>query len=324
MKSPQQLLKPDFSLEKAFLKSGYILGVDEVGRGCIAGSVVAAAVIFKPDDWSCASDEMAGIHDSKLVAAPLRERLSQWIKQKAYAYSVAEVSSEIVDKVNILQATFIAFRKVIEDIQKKNIPIDCILVDGNQRIPGVDCLQHTVVGGDSRSRTIAAASIVAKVHRDQMMVELAKNHPEYGFEKHKGYGTAAHWKVIEALGAIPQHRRSFLKNFERKRAGQVAEGMAVEYLTQNGFQILARNWRGESNEIDIVAERRGELRFIEVRSRADNNLELSFPRIKQDKFKAAVRSFLNSEARVSKHSIHYDFIFVSPVEIQPHWDVFQW
>jgi len=324
VKSPQKLLKPDFSLEKAFLKSGYVLGVDEVGRGCIAGSVVAAAVAFRPADWALDSQELAGINDSKLVAPALRERLSEWIKMHSHAYAVAEVSSETVDKVNILQATFIAFRKVIEEIQKRNFPIDCVLVDGNQRIPGVDLLQHTVVGGDSRSKSIAAASIVAKVHRDQMMMNLGREHPEYGFEKHKGYGTAAHWRAIETHGALPAHRRSFLKNFEKKRAGQEAEGLAADFLSKNGFQILARNWRADNSEIDIIAEKQGALRFIEVRSRADDNLEMSFPKLKQDKFKTAVRNYLNSEARVARHSVHYDFIFVSPKEIQPHWDVFQW
>lgn len=324
MKSPQKLLRPDFSLEKAFLKSGYILGVDEVGRGCIAGSVVAAAVIFKTNDWNSSAEEMSAINDSKRVAPAQRERLSEWIKQNSLAYAVAEVSSEVVDKVNILQATFIAFRKVVEEIQKTKFLIDCILVDGNQRIPGVDLLQHTVVGGDSRSKSIAAASIVAKVHRDRMMTELSKAHPQYGFDKHKGYGTSAHWRALEEHGALSVHRRSFLKNFEKKKAGQGAEGMAADYLSKNGFQIVARNWRGPQSEIDIVAERDGELRFVEVRSRADDNLELSFPKLKQEKFKLAVREFLNSEPRVSKQSVHYDFIFVSAVEVQPHWDVFQW
>lgn len=188
--------------EKEAQAAGYsrIAGVDEVGRGPLAGPVVAAAVIL-PEDF-----DLAGINDSKALTALRREKAFERIKAEALAVGVGIIDSERIDEINILQATYEAMRAALTDM---GVEFDFVLVDGNQIIPTLGVRQRPIVQGDSRSVSIAAASIIAKVTRDCLMVELAEKFPEYGFAKHKGYGTKDHLDAIDAHGVCSIHRRSF-------------------------------------------------------------------------------------------------------------------
>lgn len=179
----------------------YIAGVDEAGRGPLAGAVYAAAVILPEDVF------IEGLNDSKKLSEKKREALFDVICEKAVAYSIASVDEKRIDEINILNATFEAMNKAINGLK---IQPDYVLIDGN-RIKGTDIPHETVVKGDAKSVSIAAASILAKVSRDRYITEAAKTYPEYGFEKHKGYGTAAHNEAILKYGACPIHRKTFLK-----------------------------------------------------------------------------------------------------------------
>lgn len=178
-----------------------ICGIDEAGRGPLAGDVYAAAVIF--DDGVF----IDGLNDSKKLTEKKRETLFDEIISKARAYYVATASVEEIEEINILQATFLAMKRAYEGL---GIAADIALIDGN-RLPNLDCEMKTVVKGDGLSASIAAASILAKVSRDRYMTELAEKYPEYRFDKHKGYGTKLHNELILEYGPCPVHRMSFLK-----------------------------------------------------------------------------------------------------------------
>lgn len=195
---------PDFELEKQAVSNGFsfVCGVDEAGRGPLAGPVCAAAVIFAPDT------ELDGVNDSKKLSEKKREALFDVICQKALAYSIAFASVEEIEEHNILNATYLAMNRAIEGLK---IKADFALIDGN-RIPKdikIDC--QTVVKGDSKSLSIAAASILAKVTRDRLLMEYHEKYPQYNFAKHKGYGTAEHMEAIRKFGISEVHRPSFLK-----------------------------------------------------------------------------------------------------------------
>ena len=178
---------------------GLIAGVDEAGRGPLAGPVVAAAVIL--DDLN----PIAGLADSKKLTALKRERLYDEIRAKALCCSIAEATVEEIDELNILQATLLAMRRAVEGLRLKPTKV---LVDGN-RLPVLNVLAEAIVKGDSKVQAISAASILAKVHRDRWCQELHAQYPHYGFDGHKGYGTAAHLQALKEHGATPWHRKSF-------------------------------------------------------------------------------------------------------------------
>lgn len=178
---------------------GLIAGVDEAGRGPLAGPVVAAAVIL--DDRA----PIKGLADSKQLTAMQRERLYDEIRAKALCCSVAQASVEEIDQLNILQATMLAMRRAVQGLRLKPAKV---LVDGN-RLPPLDVLAEAIVSGDALVPSISAASILAKVTRDRLLCELHLLHPEYGFDRHKGYGTAQHMQALKMHGAIAVHRRSF-------------------------------------------------------------------------------------------------------------------
>ncbi|PNV63866.1 ribonuclease HII [Clostridium sp. chh4-2] len=180
-----------------------ICGIDEAGRGPLSGPVVAGAVILPKD---C---EILFLNDSKKLSEKKRELLFTEIQEKAVAYGVGIVSPARIDEINILQATYEAMRIAVS---KLKVTPDILLNDA-VTIPGIDIMQIPIVKGDAKSISIAAASILAKVTRDHMMVEYDELYPEYGFAKHKGYGTAVHIKAIKEYGPCPIHRRSFIKNF---------------------------------------------------------------------------------------------------------------
>jgi ribonuclease HII len=189
------------TLENALRRVGFchVAGVDEVGRGCLAGPVVAAAVVLHPDK------HIAGVCDSKLVPAAERERLFERITRRAIAWSVASSDPREIDRINIHQASLAAMRRAILEL----IPLpDVVLVDAF-RVPNLPMAQRGVPHGDRRCSAIAAASIIAKVTRDRQMLELHALDPRYGFDRHKGYATADHLQAVARFGYSEAHRRSF-------------------------------------------------------------------------------------------------------------------
>ncbi|MCD7907760.1 MAG: ribonuclease HII [Clostridium sp.] len=187
--------------ENTYAACAYICGIDEAGRGPLAGPVAAGAVILPKD---C---RLLYLNDSKKLSEKRREELFVQIKEQAVAWSVGIVGPEHIDEINILQATYEAMRQAIAGLGVK----PDILLNDAVEIPGVDIMQVPIIKGDAKSLSIAAASIMAKVTRDHMMEEYDQLFPEYGFAKHKGYGTAAHIQAIAELGPCPIHRRSFIK-----------------------------------------------------------------------------------------------------------------
>jgi len=303
-----------------------IAGVDEVGRGCLAGPVVVAGVIFSSQMRAALpSKELEEIRDSKQIRAEKREELSEWIKKNAMAFQIESVSEVEIDAINILQATFKAARKVVDGLSNTlKQEIDFILMDGNQNIPGLKMKQLAVIGGDRFSKSIAAASIVAKVERDRRMVELSKIYPGYQFEANKGYGVESHQEGLMKLGPCKIHRRSFLKKMQSLKFGADAELRVVEFLQQNDFRIMHKNWQTKGGEIDIVAGKGKEIHFIEVRARHwDLNLELSFPPEKQGRFQRAVQLFRAQNSAAAQKTFHLHLISVNHETITPLWDVFQ-
>ena len=189
-------------LERGYAASGPVCGIDEAGRGPLAGPVAAAAVIL-PENA-----RILRLNDSKKLSPKVRDELFEEIKEKAVAWSVGIASPARIDEINILQATYEAMREALAGLSVA----PGVLLNDAVTIPGVSIPQVPIIKGDAKSLSIAAASILAKVTRDRMMEEYGNVFPGYGFEKHKGYGTAAHMEAIRQLGPCPIHRRTFLKN----------------------------------------------------------------------------------------------------------------
>jgi ribonuclease HII len=184
---------------EVYLPPGRVAGVDEAGRGPLAGPVIAAAVILDP------LRPIAGLRDSKCLSATRREQLYDQIVAGALAWAVGRAEATEIDRINILQATLLAMQRAVNALQPC---AEHALVDGN-RCPGLNCPVRAIIKGDSRVAAISAASIIAKVSRDREMIELDRRYPGYGLAQHKGYPVKAHIQALEALGPTPQHRRSF-------------------------------------------------------------------------------------------------------------------
>lgn len=207
MPAKKEAVFPTFDYETAAKNSGFSLvcGVDEAGRGPLAGPVFAAAVIL-PEHCS-----IPGLNDSKKLTEKRREALFPLICEQALAFSVASASEQEIDDLNILNATYLAMKRAVEGLSPR---ADFALVDGN-RLPPLDIPAETLVKGDAKSLSVAAASVLAKVSRDRYMLELAKVYPQYQFEKHKGYGTKLHYELIGRYGVSEVHRKSFLKTLSK-------------------------------------------------------------------------------------------------------------
>ena len=194
---------PDYSIEKEFQSKGYkiIAGVDEAGRGPVAGPVCAAAVIL-PDDC-----EIEGLNDSKKLSEKKREALYDVILQKAIAYDIQLVDNNIIDEINILNATMLAMTNAVNGLKVKP---DFVIIDGNKVPEQLEIPSDSVVKGDAKSMSIAAASILAKVTRDRLMLSLCDKYPQYEFERHKGYGTKLHCEKLLQYGPCEIHRKTFI------------------------------------------------------------------------------------------------------------------
>lgn len=195
------------TLEREYRSKGFlaVAGVDEVGRGPLAGPVVCAAVVMPLDEARL----VAGVNDSKKLSAKKRELLAARIRENAVAFSIEEVQADVIDAVNILQATRLCMKRAVEALAP---PADFVLTDGNMTLD-IALPQRAVVKGDALVYSIGAASILAKVYRDGLMREYAARYPEYGFERNAGYGTAEHVRAIREVGICPIHRKSFITKF---------------------------------------------------------------------------------------------------------------
>ncbi len=203
---------PHKTLERNLFKSGYryVFGVDEVGMGCLAGPVVVCAVAMTNHFYAKHHKKLRWLRESKLLLPYQREKFAaELLKEKDLVYAISSVSPKMIDKINIYQAARLGMKNAIKKL-KPNFDLKTIvLVDGKTKIKGVTYEQMPIVKGDRKIFTIACASIIAKVHRDKMMVRYAKKFPGYGFEKHKGYGTKYHQAQLASFGPSPIHRRSF-------------------------------------------------------------------------------------------------------------------
>ena len=269
----------------------YICGIDEAGRGPLAGPVCAAAVILPKDA------RILYLNDSKKLSEKRREALYDEIMEKAIGVGVGLVSPARIDEINILQADYEAMRQAIDALPVR----PQILLNDAVTIPEVEIPQEPIVKGDAKSVSIAAASVIAKVTRDRIMVDLDRQYPQYGFASHKGYGTAAHIEALQKYGPCPEHRRSFIGHFvdmsgetaaadstpvqapeqpdsesadvqSNVSVGRQQEARAASYLEAHGHRILEHNFRCRAGEIDLISREGNVLVFTEVKYRADGRM----------------------------------------------------
>ena len=263
---------PDCEFEREFHRLGlaYVAGLDEVGRGCLAGPVAAGAVIL-PN--SPAPQLFEVVRDSKRLSAKQRGEAYEMITRSAVSHAVGWVAPAEIDDIGIVPATRRAMRRALAKLRPAP---DALLIDA-LTLPSVNLPQKAIIRGDGKSLSIAAASIVAKVERDRLMSELAQEYEDYGFERHKGYGTARHLDAIRRQGPTPIHRMSFrplidltarTARADRATAGRWAEGFVADALESRGMQVIARNFSGRYGEIDVIALSGRTLAFVEVRARS--------------------------------------------------------
>ena len=302
--------------EKEAISKGYanVCGVDEAGRGPLAGPVYAAAVILPP------GLEIEGVNDSKKLTEKKREALFPEIKEKALAYCVASASEREIDDINILNATYLAMARAVEGLPVK---ADYALIDGN-RMPRLPIPGETIVKGDGLSMSIACASILAKVTRDHVMMEWDQRYPQYQFAKHKGYGTKLHMDLIRRYGPCELHRQSFLKKIlgagasrttRAQSIGKRGEAAAAAYLEKRGFRILERNYHCPYGETDLIAEDGQYIIFVEVKTRKSGAMVEGAEAVDTVKRKKLAQT---AQAYLSEHPSglqpRFDVILVTPTE----------
>jgi ribonuclease HII len=290
--------RPHFNLERRLHSQGYSLvaGVDEAGRGPLAGPVSAGVAIL-PSDPS--GDWVNLINDSKKLSAAQRETAYRHLKIEAVALSVGFSSSQEIDSMGIAPATRLAIRRALEKISSKP---HHLLLDAF-RIPEINLPQIAIKKGDAISLSIAAASIVAKVERDRLMAGYASTYPQYDFARNKGYGTPSHLAAIDKFGPTPVHRLTFKRvresasgnSSDTNVVGHNAERLVATHLGFQGYRVLETNYTTRLGEIDIIASRNGTLVFIEVRARqwgAMVSPQESLTRSKQRKLIAAAQQYI--------------------------------
>jgi len=234
-----------------------VAGVDEAGRGPLAGPVVAAAVILPRTIY------LPTLNDSKQLTAEEREELELRIRTEACAFSVAEVGVDYIDEHNIREAAHEAMRRALRGLSPGP---DYVLVDGDACPAGIDLPQESIIGGDALSNSIAAASVLAKVHRDRLMVAYHEQYPAYGFANHKGYATPEHLSAVRRHGRCPIHRLSFRHVITRKELGSWGEEQASRHLRSRGMQVVDRNVTCAGAELDLICRDGPVLTFVEVRT----------------------------------------------------------
>ena len=300
-------LEEILTYERGLWEAGYdlVAGIDEVGRGPLAGPVVAAAVILPKE---C---KIEGVNDSKKLSAKKREELYDIILEKAVSYGIGVVSNERIDEINILQATYEAMREALSQLQPK---ADYILADA-VTIPMVSIPQRGIIKGDAKSMSIGAASIVAKVYRDRMMEAYEEVYPGYGFASNKGYGAAEHIEGIKKQGITPIHRRTFLKNFLPQEGdnttdkGHRGEALAAKQMEKMGYEILERNFHALKAEIDIIAKKDNVIVFTEVKYRKNEEMGTPAEAVNHWKQQHIIRAAKVYIAQKCLMEMGYDFRF---------------
>ena len=306
-----------------------ILGIDEVGRGPYAGPLVIGACIL--GDWQNSENTewIEKLTDSKKLSAKRRDELYVLIKEKALAAATGWVSSVEIDEIGLSEALRLATRRAVEQIQKTKVPFSEIIIDGTMNFLAGTKLEKyvsTLKKGDFLVKEISAASILAKVERDNYMAKLDAVYPEYGFGKHVGYGTAAHQKAMEEFGLTPEHRRSFRpvreiaegkitakpktatrlktvaepkntseQKITNKQLGDQGEQTVVDFLVTARHEIVARNYKTKLFEVDIISQKNEMLYFTEVKYRSDHDFGEALDFIdkkKQQKMHLAVEGFM--------------------------------
>ncbi|MDR2713089.1 MAG: ribonuclease HII [Clostridiales bacterium] len=286
-----------------------VAGVDEAGRGPLAGPVVAAAVIPPPEP------NLLGLNDSKKLSEKERYRLEPLIKEKALAWAIAEIDNQEIDRINIKQASRLAMLQAVQQLKKKP---HYLLIDAER----IDCPlpQNALIKGDSISLSIAAASVLAKCHRDRLMLDFHQLYPRYGFDIHKGYPTALHRERLIQYGPSPIHRQSFAvkppSHDQRKNTGQKGEDLTAIALLEVGYQIIERNYRRLKGEIDIVAAKDDSLYFVEVRSKTGDTYgdpKEAFTMAKRRQLKKIAGIYLaeKSKEQISKNPCYFLFAAVT-------------
>ena len=300
-------LEEILSYERGLWEAGYdlIAGIDEVGRGPLAGPVVAAAVILPKE---C---KIEGVNDSKKLSAKKREELYDIILEKAVSYGIGVVSNERIDEINILQATYEAMREALSQLKPK---ADYILADA-VTIPMVSTPQRGIIKGDAKSMSIGAASIVAKVYRDRMMEAYEEVYPGYGFASNKGYGAAEHIEGIKKQGITPIHRKTFVKNFLPQDGdtttdkGHRGEALAAKQMEKMGYEILERNFHALKGEIDIIAKKENVIVFTEVKYRKNEEMGTPAEAVNHWKQQHIIRAAKAYIAQKCLMEMGYDFRF---------------
>ncbi|MEA5056876.1 MAG: ribonuclease HII [Anaerotignum propionicum] len=288
--------------ERACYAQGFdlVAGVDEVGRGPLAGPVVAAAVILPKN---CLIE---GVDDSKKLSAKKRESLYEEILEKAVSYGIGVVSWERIDEINILQATYEAMREALTQLN----PVPRFILADAVTIPEIFIPQKGIIKGDAKSLSIGAASIVAKVYRDRLMEAYEALYPGYGFASNKGYGSTEHIAGIRVHGLCPIHRKSFVKKFanpeDNQTKGAIGEEMAVKEMRRLGYEILARNYRIQGGEIDIIAKKDTYIIFTEVKYRAGRKKGEPCEAVNQRKQEHIIRT---AKAYIAEYALDGDFRF---------------
>jgi len=316
--------EPSWRFEEELFSAGWlaVVGIDEVGRGPLAGPVVAAAIRISPEEQG---QLPPGVNDSKKLSRLRREALFE-ILQERFATAVGVAKQDEIDAINILRASQRAMERAVESLavggadgSKKVV----LLIDGNQPIE-TTLSQRTLVRGDQQSYSIAAASIIAKVTRDREMQIWAKRYPDYGFEQNMGYGTRQHIEALKKKGPCPLHRRSFItrvlgeerpRRQTRRESGKYWEERAAEYLEGHGFDVIERSLRNHFGEIDLIARRGSQWRLVEVRSSRSADIFELGEGLSKAKFERIVRTaqahFLAQGLDAEDLDLHVDVILVS-------------
>jgi len=304
-KTPKSTTQELLNFDIAYGPAGSVAGMDEAGRGPLAGPVVAACVIMPMED------PIDGVNDSKKLTAKRRDALYSEITGRAIAWGVGIVDEQTIDRINILQATKQAMEMAYANMVKQCPNCAVLLVDSVKGL-SIPVRIVSMDKGDATSYHIAAASIIAKVTRDRMMETYAQQYPEYGFERHMGYGTAQHLQALAQHGPCAIHRRTFLKNLKADAAatGKAGEDWAQLYLAARGYTVAEANYKTREGEIDIIARKDQNVVFVEVKTRKSNTRTM--PREAVDAAK---------QAKIIKAALQY--IAGQPEDLQYRFDVLE-